>query len=136
MNRSSIISIFAGIVACAFIHSSVAASVVEEKKSRQDIRFYKMNRDEGVQKIRFTRRKARNPGCHNFIKKIRLHKTVQFAYKQCQVFRKKDCNADSTVTFYTQKEPDTHTTELQQGFGWIPVGEHKRGEKVKSWFCE
>lgn len=136
MKRSFISSALASMLVFTSTYSSAIASEDQEKKSRQDIRFYKMNRDEGVQKIRFTKRKARQPGCHNFIKKIRLHKTVQFSYQQCQVFSKKNCKADSVMAFHTEKDPETHITQLQQGYGWLPVGDHKRGEKVKSWFCE
>ena len=105
-------------------------------KDRKDIRFYKINKDEITQKIKFTNRKARKPGCHNFIKKVRLHRTVQFGYKACKVYAKKNCNEESLMTFYKEKNPDFTFNELTQGYGWYPVGEHKRGAKVKYWSCE
>lgn len=108
----------------------------EPDSARQTIRFYKVNKDNITQKIVFTNRKARKPGCHNFIKKVRLHRTVQFAYKQCQVFAKKHCAADSIIAFYKKKAPEIKVTDLSQGFGWYPLSEHPRGEKVKSWRCE
>lgn len=116
--------------------NSVARESDDHKSNRQDIRFYKINKDNITQKIRFTKRKARKPGCHNFIKKVRLHRTVQIAYKQCQVFAKKNCAADSVISFFNKEEPDLHSTELSQGYGWYPVGQNLRGEKVKSWSCQ
>lgn len=102
---------------------------------RQEIRFYKINKDEITQRLRFTTKKSRQAGCHNFLKRARLHKAVQFAYKRCRVFAKKDCAEESLMQFYRDKEPEP-TTDLTEGFGWLPVGEHKRGELVRSWHCE
>ncbi|MBL4671888.1 MAG: hypothetical protein JKX81_06475 [Arenicella sp.] len=102
---------------------------------RQSIRFYKINKDGITQALRFTASKARAPGCHNFIRKARLHRVVQFRYKGCRVYSKKGCDAESIMSFYRDKEPSP-TTELSEGFGWRPVGDHKRGEKAKSWYCE
>lgn len=119
------------------VNTLATESEVDNKKiTRAEIRFYKINKDNITQKVLFTKRKARKPGCHNFIKKVRLHRTVQIAYKQCQVFSKKNCEADSVMSFYTKKEPDLHSIELSQGYGWYPVGKNLRGEKVKSWSCE
>lgn len=134
MKRILNISVLISIGVCT--STSINAQTPEPVNSRQEIRFYKKNKDESTQKIRFTKRKARKPGCHNFIKKIRLHRTVQFAYQQCQVFTKKECVDDSVLSFYKIKEPDLLVTELSQGYGWYPVGEHPRGQKVKSWHCE
>lgn len=134
MKRLLNISLLISINACISITLNAHAS--EPANPRQEIRFYKKNKDESTQKIRFTKRKARKPGCHNFIKKVRLHRTVQFAYKQCQVFAQKNCVDDSVLSFYKSKEPELQITELSQGFGWYPVGDHPRGEKVKSWHCE
>jgi len=40
------------------------------------------------------------------------------------------------MAFHRDKKEEASTTELSEGYGWYPVGEHKRGEKVKSWYCE
>ncbi len=124
------------IVSCLLVCTSAFHASDALGKERQDIRFYKINKDEITQKLRFTNRKARKPGCHNFIKRARLHRTVQFGYKVCRVYAKKNCKDESLMSFYREKEPEFKTTELSQGYGWYPVGEHKRGEKVKSWYCE
>jgi hypothetical protein len=116
--------------------SAPSITAAKSNSPRQDIRFYKINKDKITQKILFTTRKARKPGCHNFVKKVRLHRTVQFAYEQCHVFSKKDCVEDSIMSFHLEKEPELLTTELTQGYGWYPAGDHPRGEKVKSWSCE
>ncbi len=107
-----------------------------QASERQRISFYKINKDGITQALRFTRSKARKPGCHNFIRKARLHKVVQFQYQQCQVFSQKNCAADSQMPFYRDDEPEILAENLTSGFGWRPVGDHKRGEKAKSWNCE
>lgn len=124
------------IASYAFVCTSIFYSQASFSKERKDIRFYKINKDEITQKIRFTNRKARKPGCHNFIKKVRLHRTVQFGYQACRVYSKKNCKEESVMKFYREKEPEFTTAELTQGYGWYPVGERKRGERVKSWSCE
>ncbi len=103
---------------------------------RQTIRLYKANKDGITQALRFTAGKARKPGCHNLRLKTRLFSAVQFGYETCHVYAKKSCNAESIMSFHTEKEPEMHTTDLSEGFSWYPVGEHKRGEKAKSWYCE
>jgi len=114
----------------------ISAYTPAEAKVRQRISFYKINKDEITQALRFVRGKARKPGCHNFIRKARLHKVVQFSYQQCQVYAKKNCAAESLMQFYRSDEPEIITSDLTEGFGWQPVGEHKRGEKAKSWNCD
>jgi hypothetical protein len=118
-------------VAIAIATGSVPSSANE----RQSIRFYKINKDGITQALRFTAKKARTPGCHNFMRKARLHRVVQFKYKNCRVYAKKGCDSESLMSFYRDKEP-APTTELSEGFGWYPVGDHERGEKAKSWSCE
>lgn len=105
-------------------------------KDRQRISFYKINKDGITQALRFTARKARKPGCHNLLRKARLHRVVTFQYEVCHVYTKKNCAADSIMSFHLEKEPETLTTDLTQGYGWYPLGDHKRGEKAKSWYCE
>ena len=69
------------------------------------------------------------------MRKARLHRVVQFEYKTCHVYAKKSCDIESIVSFYRDKDAKP-TTELLEGFGWHPVGDHERGIKVKSWLCE
>ena len=114
----------------------VSTSTTADAKTRQRISFYKINKDDITQALRFVRGKARKPGCHNFIRKARLHKVVQFSYQQCQVYSEKNCAADSIMQFYRDDEPEIIQSDLSEGFGWRPVGEHKRGEKAKSWNCD
>ena len=113
----------------------MASAPQAQAGERQRISFYKINKDGITQALRFTRGKARRPGCHNFIRKARLHKVVQFQYRQCQVFSQKNCAADSQMQFYRDDEPEILANNLSSGYGWRPVGDHKRGEKAKSWHC-
>lgn len=121
---------------CMLCLVASGSTLAKSDPEKQTIRFYKINKDQISQKIAFTNRKARKSGCHNFIKKVRLYKTVQFAYTSCRVYSKKECPEDAIVSFYTEKNSDLHQTDLSQGFGWRPVSEHPRGKIVKSWFCE
>jgi len=107
-----------------------------EAKDRQRFSLYKINKDGITQTLRFTTRKGRKPGCHNLLRKARIHQAVQFRYKVCHVYAKKSCDAESIMSFHLEKEPETTTTDLSQGYAWYPVGDHKRGEKAKSWYCE
>jgi hypothetical protein len=136
MIAASSTSLMPKAIKIAFVMIAVASgSGLSLANERQSIRFYKINKDGITQALRFTASKARTPGCHKFIRKARLHRVVQFQYKVCRVYSKKGCDAESLMSFYRDKEP-TPTTELKEGFGWYPVGDHERGEKAKSWFCE
>jgi len=106
-----------------------------QAKKRQEIRLYKVNKDGITQRLRFTSRKSKRPGCHNLLLRSRVFKVSHFGYEHCKVYRKKECDPDSIVEFQHDKVDET-VFELSQGYLWQPVGEHKRGEKIKSWFCE
>jgi len=102
----------------------------------QTIRFYKINNKDQADKIRFTAKKAGKPGCHNFIKKVRVHRIVQIGYNTCALYSAKNCAAESLVSATRSKEPDQPKGQLAQGYSWFPVDEHKRGARLKSWLCE
>jgi hypothetical protein len=127
--RSLFVALFSALILTASSLPTVNAA------GKQEIRFYKINKDGITQRLRFTTRKSRQPGCHNFLKRARLHRAVQFAYSNCRVYQEKDCADSSVMSFTRDKEPEP-TTELSQGYGWYPVGEHERGELVRSWYCE
>jgi len=123
------------IVFIAIALNSIAAAEDSQASDRQEIRFYKIHKGGATQRIRFTAKKAKRPGCHNFLRRARLHRAVQFAYKTCRVYSKKNCSEDSLVFFDREKDSEP-TSDLTQGYGWYPVGEHERGEIVRSWYCE
>lgn len=110
---------------------------------RQEVRFYKINKDRLSQRLRFTAKKSKKAGCHNFLRKARLHRAVQFGYQSCRVFTKKNCAAGTEQAF-SRDEPDPESDlppsetaiELTEGFSWFTVGDHARGQKVRSWYCE
>ena len=103
-------------------------------KQRQEIRFYKANKDGITSRMRFTTRKSRKHGCHNLIKSSRLFRVSQFGYQSCFIYSEKDCREDSKMTFSRDKGK-VESTELLQGYGWSPLGDNPRGEKMKSWQC-
>lgn len=113
----------------------ISAANADTVKDRQHIRFYKINRHEQTDRIRFTGKKGQAAGCHNFLKKTRIFKVVQFGYESCQLYSKKDC-AQGAEILVTRKKDSEPVNTLTQGFGWLPESEHKRGVKLRSWNCQ
>jgi len=113
---------------------AAASTSTVDAKSRQEVRFYKVNKDGISQRLRFTTKKSRRAGCHNLIKKARIHKVSHFGYAYCEVFQSSDCLEESKMQFAHDKVEESQT-QLSQGYGWQPIGEHERGEKMKSWRC-
>jgi hypothetical protein len=105
-----------------------------DARNRQDIRFYKANKILQTDRIWFTKKRASKPGCHNFIRKARVYKAVQFAYAACYLYAKKNCESDSIIEVAKEKD-ETTTTVLLEGYGWLPQSDNKRGVRVKSWSC-
>ena len=131
-------SLYCGIVifvAWMLFLSSSAQAQIEQAEVRQDLRLYRINKDGIASRFWFTRGKARKTGCQNIRKRSRLHRAVQFGYAKCSIYTKKDCAADTIVSF-TRKDDLTPTTELLQGYSWFTVSEHSRGVRIKSWRCE
>ena len=114
----------------------VAPSAILAVEPNQKIRFYKINNKEQADKIRFTARKSRKPGCHNFVRKVRVHRVVQIGYNSCTIYSSKNCAEENAVVAIRDKEPNQQKSELSQGYSWFPVDEHKRGARLKSWYCE
>ena len=75
-----------------------------QESARRDVRFYKVNRQIQANRIRFTANKAALPGCHNFLKRSRIHKAVQIGYTSCRLFAEKDCAAESIVAVSRETE--------------------------------
>lgn len=119
------------IVTCA-LNFSLGAQAKD--KERRDIRFYKANKILQTDRIRFTRKKANKLGCHNFVKKARVYKLVQFGYVACYIFSDKDCASDSVVAIAREKDEITSAVALE-GYGWYPHSDNERGVKLKSWSC-
>jgi len=61
------------IVFIAIALNSIAAAEDSQASDRQEIRFYKIHKGGATQRIRFTAKKAKRPGCHNFLRRARLH---------------------------------------------------------------
>lgn len=105
-----------------------------QNRDHRDVRFYKVNKFLQADRIRFTKKKARQLGCHNFLKKSRVHRAVQFGYGACSLFSKKDCPLDSVIAV-ARKKDDVSTTVMAEGYGWFPQSEHPQGSKLRSWYC-
>jgi len=100
----------------------------------QDIRLYRVNKDGIETRFWFTRGKGRKAGCHNIPKRSRLYRAVQYGYKTCRVYAKKNCSAETEIMFNRKKEPES-SIDLLQGYSWFSISEHKKGPKIKSWSC-
>ena len=120
----------AGFIVCLSL-----PALAQNDSKRQQIRFYKINKHEQTARIKFTAKKARAPGCHNFLKKTRVFKAIQFGFESCELFSKKDCPIGSEIRVTRDKNPEP-TNKLTQGFGWLPDSEHARGAKLRSWSCQ
>ena len=120
---------------CVATSAIALADEPEPMPLRQEMRLYKINKDGITQRLRFTTKKSRAAGCHNLMKRARLYHTMQFGFDQCRIYAGKDCAQDSLMQFKREKE-DEQVTDLTQGYSWYPIGEHERGELVRSWQCE
>lgn len=117
----------------AFTSSSDVSAA--KKKKRQDLRLYKVNKDGISQRLRFTKHKSKREGCQNLLLKSRVFKVSQFGFKYCVMYSKKNCEAGSEMSFEHPNVDQAETIELSQGYAWLPIGEHDRGERMKSWMC-
>ena len=103
--------------------------------SRQEIRFYEANKHLQTDRVSFTAKKARKPGCHNFLLRTRVYQANQIGYHHCSLYSEKNCAADSIVEVNRTKD-NTAVTSLSQGFSWFPIDENERGSILRSWHCE
>ncbi|GAA6137996.1 hypothetical protein NBRC116583_17430 [Arenicella sp. 4NH20-0111] len=122
------------IVLGALAALSVTVLPTIQAKERQDLRLYRINKDGISDRFWFTRGKARKPGCHNILKKSRLHRAVQFGYPACHIYTSKNCTADSVLTFKRDGEEE-ETSVLLEGYSWFTISDNERGVRIKSWHC-
>jgi hypothetical protein len=130
-------------LACLTLLSGVLhLSFVNAKEPNRNVRFYKVNKHEQWTKLFFTEKKGRQAGCHNLIVKKRIHRFNQFGYGFCSLHTAKNCTAESVVKasrvpVRSDKEEELEERiQLKQGFSWYPLGDHERGVKLASWYCE
>lgn len=103
--------------------------------ARQEIRFYEANKHLQTDRVSFTTKKARQPGCHNFLVRTRVYQANQLGYSNCSLYAEKDCTLDSIVEVNRTKD-ETPVASLSQGFSWFPIDENERGAILRSWQCE
>lgn len=127
------------LIVTALVMTSVIASayssIALSKEPNQNVRFYKINKQQQWTKLLFTGKKGRQAGCHNLLTKKRVHRFNQFGYRFCTLHQAKDCSEESVIKSKREKDKPEQI-ELQQGFSWYPVGDHERGVKIASWYCE
>ena len=102
--------------------------------SRQQIRFYKVNKQGQTSRIAFTARKARKLECQNFLKKPRVYQARQFGFAYCSLFSKRNCSTQDLVTVSRKKLAEP-AEKMTAGYNWFPEGKHARGVRIGSWHC-
>lgn len=101
---------------------------------RQNVRFYKANKQLQAAKIMLSSDKAASSGCNNFLKKVRVFKALQIGFQSCSIYREADCEVPSIIPFNSEKR--AHKSYLlTEGVAWFASGENERGEDAKSWHC-
>ena len=118
------------IVVFAAMSSSVALA---------DIRFYKINKKGQQSELMFVRGDD-DPGCHNFSQQRNIYRVAQVGFKQCSLFREKDCATDSTIEVRWSGKAKTPnkkrpTTKITPGSMWMVRAVDPAAE-VRSWYCE
>ena len=101
---------------------------------KQNVRFYKANRQLQADRIKLVGGDTSQAGCQNTLKKTRVFKVLQIGFSFCTLYEEKDCAVASLVPVQSEKQQfSTHF--LTEGVGWFPQGEEERGVKVGSWNC-
>lgn len=108
--------------------------IPEPVSDKQSIRFYKANKQLQADRVMITADKASSLGCNNFLKKVRVFKTLQIGFQSCALYEEKDCAADSLVPANTEKQ-ERQTYILTEGQAWLAQGDDERGADVRSWYC-
>lgn len=108
-------------------------------ENRQFIRFYKINNKEQPTRLTMRRKTAEQAGCHNFRLKARVFQLNQIGYEYCSLYSEKDCK-ESSIINATERGSETAESNLTEGLTWYPQSAntptHKRGVKIKSWYCK
>jgi hypothetical protein len=124
------------IIATLFCASLAYGQTDQAISTKKFIRFYKVNKDMQADRIMLTDKKSTNSGCNNFIKQVRVYKTVQTGFLSCTLYSEKDCPIPSLIPVATEKNP-RKTFLLTEGKAWYAESkENPRGFKTKSWQCD
>jgi hypothetical protein len=98
-----------------------------------EIRFYKANKKLQQDRI-MDFGQGDEPGCHDFLKSIRVHRVANYGYEYCMLYSERNCAEGSEIDTHWKEDAETKT-ELTQGARWFPVREDIRGTRVGSWNC-
>lgn len=120
--------VYTCIAFCLLLISSAA-------QAREEIRFYEANKFLQTDRLSFVGKKAREPGCHNFLRRNRVYQINQIGFSSCSVYSQKDCEAESLMELNRTKD-ETPVTTMSQGFSWFLIDENERGAFIRSWHCE
>lgn len=108
--------------------------IADPVSAKQTVRFYKANKQLQADRVIITADKASNPGCNNFLKKVRIFKALQIGFYSCSLYAAKDCNIGSLVPVNAEKQ-ERQTYLLTEGSAWFAQGDDSRGADVRSWYC-
>lgn len=119
------------IIACTLTLLIIALSSPISAGSDPTVRFYKINKKGQQRHLEFTRN-TDEQGCHNFLKRTKVHRVAQVRFDYCKVFTERDCAEGSEIAarWEGKEEP---TTKLTQGSLWLLADTDN--VKIRSWEC-
>lgn len=103
------------------------------------IRFYTTNSYNQLSELSLIPNRD-EPGCHNLLLALDIHRVAQVGFKACAVYAQDDCSIDSVLTMRwsgkrsrTDANKNQPTTEMTPGALWLfALG---REAAVASWHC-
>lgn len=121
------------------VMSIVVFAAMSSSVALADIRFYKINKKGQQSELMFVRGDD-DPGCHNFSQQRNIYRVAQVGFKQCSLFREKDCATDSAIEVRWSGKAKTPnkkrpTTRITPGSMWMVRAVDPAAE-VRSWHCE
>lgn len=108
--------------------------IAEPVSAKQNIRFYKANKQLQADKISFVGDGVDATGCHNFRSKTRVFKALQIGFKSCSLYNAEDCDVSTLIPVHSEKQ--VHNTYLlTEGVAWFTEDANEQGAIARSWSC-
>lgn len=124
--------------------SMIQTVYAEENRNAPTVRFYKINKHQQTSKIKVSKKKTQQAGCHNFSRAKKVFHLIQTGYNACYLYAEKNCSDNSKINA-TNTKNDTYSEALTEGLAWQPralstalnsTDNKKQKVKVRSWVCE
>ncbi|MBS1270617.1 MAG: hypothetical protein MAG794_01575 [Gammaproteobacteria bacterium] len=98
-----------------------------------DFRIYRVN--DIMHQDRILALNEDEPGCHNLLLRVTVHRVAQIGFEYCTVYAEKDCAAGSEIPV-TWKHKKAPVAQFTQGARWFLVSDDPQGKKMGSWHCK